>query len=97
MTNEKWQRILKFCKIYEPTPIKPIVIPKFKDHNPLCPFTMYERTDFWYPSLYSALVASGGVTNENSETHCKHTLNSYGAVGRAVWYPHCDEYLFQVK
>ena len=53
--------------------IKSIVIPKFGDHNPLCPFTMYEKTDFWYPSLDSAPVASGGVTDENSEIHWKHT------------------------
>ena len=34
---------------------------------------MYEKTDFWYPSLDSAPVASGGVTDENSEIHWKHT------------------------
>lgn len=58
---------------------------------------MYEITDFWYPSLDSALMASGGVTDENSEIHWKHTLNSYAGVGRVVWYSHCNEYLFQVK
>ena len=58
---------------------------------------MYERTDFWYPSLDSSLMATGGVTDENSEIHWKHTLNSYAGVGRVVWYSHCNEYLFQVK
>ena len=45
MTDEKWQRVLKFWKIYEPTPIKSIVIPKFRDHNPLRPFLKAQHSE----------------------------------------------------